>query len=98
MVSVFGDRNFVVSRQEQYRGVFGIKGDLPFINFGPGNDWTFELSGVHSYSKGTSSRIGIRGDKLALALGLDPTVPSPTRAMLRVSAMRVFCIPVWLNG
>lgn len=79
VVNVVGDRSFVETRQEQYRGVFGIKGDLPFINFGPGNDWTFELSGVHSYSKGTSSRIGIRADKLALALGLDPTVVSPTR-------------------
>ncbi|WP_057883492.1 TonB-dependent receptor domain-containing protein [Tsuneonella troitsensis] len=78
VVSVFGDRNFVVSRQEQYRGVFGIKGDLPFINFGPGNDWTFEVTGVHSYSKGTSSRAGIRNDRLALALGLDPTVSNPT--------------------
>lgn len=79
VVSVFGDRHFVETRQEQYRGVFGVRGDLPFINFGPGNDWTFELAGVHSYSKGTSSRAGIRGDRLALALGLDPTIPSPTR-------------------
>lgn len=79
VVNVVGDRSFVETRQEQYRGVFGVRGDLPFINFGPGNDWTFELAGVHSYSKGTSSRIGIRADKLALALGLDPTVPSPTR-------------------
>jgi iron complex outermembrane receptor protein len=78
VVNVAGDRNFVVSRQEQYRGVFGLKGDLPFINFGPGNDWTFEISGVYSRSKGTSSRAGIRNDRLALALGLDPTVANPT--------------------
>jgi iron complex outermembrane recepter protein len=78
VVSVSGDRNFVETRQEQYRGVFGVKGDLPFINFGPGNDWTFEVSGVYSYSKGVSSRAGIRNDRLALALGLDPTVSNPT--------------------
>ncbi|MGQ7830995.1 TonB-dependent receptor domain-containing protein [Altererythrobacter sp. Z27] len=79
VVSVFGDRNFVETKQEQYRGVFGVRGDLPFINFGPGNDWTFEVAGVYSRSEGKSSRLGIRADKLALALGLDPTVASPTR-------------------
>lgn len=78
VVGVQGDRNFVKTRQEQYRGVFGVKGNLPFIDFGPGNDWTFELSGVYSRSEGTSSRAGIRNDRLALALGMDPTVSAPT--------------------
>jgi len=78
VVSVVGDRSFVETVQEQYRGVFGIRGDLPFINFGPGNDWTFDVSGVYSRSEGTSSRIGIRNDRLALALGMDPTVSAPT--------------------
>lgn len=78
VVSVQGDRNFTETVQEQYRGVFGVRGDLPFINFGPGNDWTFDVSGVYSRSEGTSSRSGIRDDRLALALGMDPTVTSPT--------------------
>lgn len=78
VVNVFGDRHFVETRQEQYRGVLGLKGDLPFINFGPDNDWTFEVAGVYSYSDGSSSRLGIRNDRLALALGLDPTAPNPT--------------------
>ena len=79
IVGVDGDRNVVETVQEQYRGVFGIRGDLPFINFGPGNDWTFDISGVYSRSEGTSSRAGIREDRLALALGLDPSVTSATR-------------------
>ncbi|MEE1877404.1 TonB-dependent receptor domain-containing protein [Altererythrobacter litoralis] len=78
VVGVAGDRNVVETVQEQYRGVFGLKGDLPFIDFGTGNDWTFEVSGMYSRSEGTSSRAGIRNDRLALALGMDPTVSNPT--------------------
>lgn len=71
--SIRGDRDNVETTQEQYRGVVGVRGDLPFIDFGPGNDWTFEISGVYSRSEGSSIRRGIREDKLAFALGIDPT-------------------------
>lgn len=73
IISVRGDRNNVETVQEVYRGVIGLKGDLEFINFGAGNDWTFEIAGVYNHSKGTSVRRGVRGDKLAFALGIDPT-------------------------
>lgn len=66
---VRGDRNNFEVSQEQYRGVLGVRGDLPFI----GSSWTFEASGVYSRSIGKSVRRGIREDKLALALGIDPT-------------------------
>ena len=69
IISVLGDRNNVEVVQEQYRGVLGVRGDLPFI----GSSWTFEVSGTYSRSVGTSVRDGIREDRLALALGLDPT-------------------------
>jgi iron complex outermembrane recepter protein len=69
IVSVEGDRNNVYSTQQQYRGVFGVRGDLPFI----GSSWDFEVSGTYSKAVGKSKRFGIREDKLALALGLDPT-------------------------
>ena len=64
-----GDRNNTDVTQEQYRGVLGVKGNLPFI----GDSWTFEASGVYSRSVGLSIRRGIREDRLALALGIDPT-------------------------
>ncbi|MEP5937116.1 MAG: TonB-dependent receptor [Erythrobacter sp.] len=67
--SIRGDRNNVDVTQEQYRGVLGVRGDLPFI----GSSWTFEASGVYSRSEGSSIRTGIREDKLAFAIGLDPT-------------------------
>ncbi len=69
IVSIRGDRNNFEVLQEQYRGVLGVRGDLPFI----GSSWTFEVAGSYSRSEGKSSRIGIREDRLALAMGLDPT-------------------------
>jgi len=76
VVSIIGDRSFVETTQEQYRGVFGVRGDLPFI----GDSWTFEASGVYSRSEGQAFRSGVREDRLALALGIDPTVPGLTRS------------------
>ena len=69
VVTIRGDRNNVQVTQEQYRGVLGVRGDLPFI----GSSWSFEVSGVYSRSEGSSTRDGIREDRLALALGIDPT-------------------------
>jgi len=67
--AVEGDRNNFDVTQEQYRGVLGVRGDLPFI----GSGWDFEVSGVYSKAIGKSTRLGIREDKLAFALGIDPT-------------------------
>jgi iron complex outermembrane receptor protein len=74
IVSIRGDRNNTDVVQEQYRGVLGLRGDLPFI----APSWTFEISGVYSRSEGTSVRRGIREDKLAFSLGLDPTADYDT--------------------
>ena len=67
--NIRGDRNNVEITQEQYRGVLGVRGDLPFI----GSTWTFEVAGVYSRAEGGSVRRGVREDKLAFAIGLDPT-------------------------
>ncbi|MGB3469641.1 MAG: TonB-dependent receptor [Erythrobacter sp.] len=69
IASIRGDRNNFEITQEQYRGVVGVKGDLPFI----GSSWTFEVAGVYSRAIGKNSVTGIREDRLALALGIDPT-------------------------
>lgn len=68
--AIRGDRNNVDVTQEQYRAITGWRGDLPFI----GSSWTFEAAGVYSRSEGSSIRRGIREDKLAFAIGLDPTI------------------------
>ena len=67
--AIQGDRNNTDVTQEQYRGVLGVRGDLPFI----APSWSFEVSGVYSYADGRSNVRGIREDKLAFALGIDPT-------------------------
>jgi iron complex outermembrane receptor protein len=69
VVRVRGDRNIVDTELETFRGVAGVKGDLPFLNFGTLDSWSFDLSGVYSTSKGDSVRPGIRADRLDLALG-----------------------------
>jgi iron complex outermembrane receptor protein len=69
IVAIRGDRNNIDVEQEQIRAVVGMRGDAPI--FGP--SWTFDTSLVYSRAKGVSSRTGIREDRLALALGLDPT-------------------------
>ncbi len=69
IVGITGDRNNFEVTQENYRGVLGVRGDLPFI----GSSWSFETAGVYSRSVGRSRTTGIREDRLALALGIDPT-------------------------
>ena len=68
-VGIIGDRDNFDTTIEQYRGVLGVRGDMPFV----GPSWTFEASGVYQRSVGTSRRIGVREDKLAFAIGIDPT-------------------------
>ncbi|NMW31107.1 TonB-dependent receptor [Altererythrobacter sp. RZ02] len=68
--AIRGDRTNQDIVQEQYRGVIGVRGDLPFIS----PSWTFETSLVYSRAEGSSNVRGVREDKLALALGIDPTM------------------------
>jgi iron complex outermembrane receptor protein len=69
-VSVPGDRDNFDTSIEQYRGVLGVRGDLPFI----GSTWRFDVSGTYTRSIGKSTRFGVREDRLALAIGVDPTL------------------------
>lgn len=71
--AIEGDRNNFDITQEQTRLVGGIKGDIPWMNNELFNDWTFEASGMYSRSEGSSVRYGVREDRLALSLGIDPT-------------------------
>ena len=64
-----GDRNNFKTNIEQYRGVFGVRGDLPFI----APSWGFEVSGSYTRSEGNVFSNDIREDKLAFAIGIDPT-------------------------
>ncbi|MEM9839650.1 MAG: TonB-dependent receptor [Pseudomonadota bacterium] len=72
-VSVDGDRTISETVLNQARFVAGVKGDIPQFNRGGFSDWNFEASLLYTNSFGTSDRPGIRDDRLALAVGWDPT-------------------------
>ena len=77
VVTIDNDRTLSDVRLEQIRVVGGFKGDIPAFNHDPDGflnfaDWSFEASAQFSRSVGESSRIGIREDRLALALGNAP--------------------------
>ncbi|MET1254690.1 TonB-dependent receptor domain-containing protein [Aliikangiella maris] len=77
VVAVRGDRSQTNTEIEQARVVLGLKGDLPFINFGEVTDWQFETYYSFTESKGISSREGIRDDRLNQAFDTieDPNNP-----------------------
>ena len=77
IVTIDNDRTLADISLEQIRLVGGFKGDIPAFNHDPDGflnfaDWSFEASGQFTRSVGKSSRIGIREDRLALALGNAP--------------------------
>lgn len=73
ITAIRGDRNNFEVEQESLRLVGGVRGDIPWLTEGPFSDWNFELSGVYSRNQGDSVRRGVRADRLAFALGIDPT-------------------------
>jgi len=84
VVGVDGDRtNFNVGIK-QTRLTAGVMADMPYLSIGGMSNWSFETSVTHSVSKGTSSREGIRDDKLQFSLGIDPntgaTLAAPCQA------------------
>ncbi len=77
VVSVAGDRNFTDVEGSQYRVVGGLRGDLPMINFGTVQNWSFDTYYSYSLSDANSFREGIRNDRLLLSLGTYSTTNTP---------------------
>ena len=69
IVAVQGDRNVTDTDTTAWRTVFGVTGDLPQLNVGSLSDWSFDASVTVSRSDSTQTQIGIRKDRLNLALG-----------------------------
>lgn len=75
IIAIDGDRDQTSATVEQTRFVFGIKGDLPQLNFGTMDSWIFETYFSYHESDGTASRRGIRNDHLNYSLStsrIDP--------------------------
>ena len=66
--SISGDRDTAATTIGQLRFVGGVRGDMPFMNTGSLEDWSFEVSVVASESDGESLRQGINGDRLEYSL------------------------------
>lgn len=77
VVSVRGDRTQNWVDIDSTRFVGGVSGDLPFLNVGSLADWSFDLGVVYSMSEGTSTRPGVRNDRLQLALGAYSSTNTP---------------------
>ena len=87
---VNGDRNFVSTNMKQYRGVVGFKGDLPGIDWGSMSNWVYEAALSYATSEGESSRPGVRGDRLEMALGWYSSTETPCHNDLGFSAAPKF--------
>ena len=80
IVGVLGDRDNTVTSGDQLRIVGGVRGDLPFMNFGSLKNWSFDAYASFSESSALSERRGIRQDRLDLAVGTYSTTNTPCEA------------------
>ena len=103
---VRGDRSIVMRSTSSWRGVVGLTGDVPFLNWRSLTDWSFDVSLTHSIADSTSVRRGTREDRLRLSLGQYSTTDTPcennideaTRKVRRLAELRADtapgCVPV----
>ncbi|WP_371398752.1 TonB-dependent receptor [Algimonas porphyrae] len=99
VIGINGDRTTTDVVIENTRLVGGIRGDIPALNYGTLSDWTFELSGTHSISQGTSVRPGIRQDRLNFALGNNLVTNQPIPGLAPCTAAPGTTVdPVVSNG
>jgi len=97
IVSVAGDRNFTDVEGSQTRAVVGFRADLPFMNVGSLENWSFDMYGSYTKSDATSARRGIRGDRLDHALGWNSTTNTPCvndTGAVYASDVEAGCVPV----
>ena len=77
IVSVKNDRSASDAAFKNLRFVAGLRGDMPFMDFGSLSNFSFDTYVSYSKSKGESHRYGIRGDRLDLSLGNYSTTDTP---------------------
>jgi iron complex outermembrane receptor protein len=77
IASIDGDRNVTDVTADQTRAVLGLRGDLPFMQAGSLDNWTFDAFGSYSKSTGESHRMGIREDRYDLAVGWNSSTNTP---------------------
>ncbi|MDJ0710985.1 MAG: TonB-dependent receptor [Woeseiaceae bacterium] len=91
-VSVNGDRDTVFSDVSQIRYVAGVRGDIPFINYGNFDNWSFDLAVVHSDASGDSLRTGINEELLRYSY--NTTVLDPVTGEVTCGTGSDGCVPI----
>jgi iron complex outermembrane receptor protein len=97
IASIDGDRNITNVSADQTRGVLGLRGDIPFLQAGSLDNWTFDIYGSYSKSTGESSRPGIREDRYDLAIGWNSSTNTPCDNDLNIEMdddVAPGCVPV----
>ncbi|MEE4216554.1 MAG: TonB-dependent receptor [Xanthomonadales bacterium] len=77
ITSVYDDRNKQYTSMEQIRGVIGMKGDLPFVDWGSMNSWVYDAAFTYTKSSGESWYQGIRADRYDYAAGWYSSTNTP---------------------
>lgn len=91
-VSIRGDRDAVSSDVDQIRYVAGVRGDMPYLNAGAFDNWSFDFAVVHSDATGTSLRQGINEELLRYSL--ETTVVDPNTGAITCGNGSDGCVPV----
>ena len=81
---------------EQVRVVLGTSADLPFLDFGTLGNWRGDIAVSYTRSEGDAQRLGIREDRLELALGVYSTTSTPCENDVGavLAADTAGCVPV----
>ena len=80
IVGVVGDRSGTTTSGDQLRVVGGVRGDMPFMNMGSLDNWSFDVYASFTESSAVSERRGIREDRLDLATGTYSLTNTPCEA------------------
>lgn len=91
-VSVNGDRDTVNTEVDQIRYVAGVRGDIPMLNAGSLDNWSFDFAVVHSDASGESLRTGI--NKNLLRYSYNTTVVDPVTGAITCGNGTDGCVPV----
>ena len=91
-VSVLNDRDSVTTDVSQVRFVGGVRGDLPGLDAGTLENWSFELAFIHSDSRGESLRSGVSEPRLVHSL--ETSLLDPVTGRVGCGDGRDGCVPV----
>lgn len=91
-VSIRDDRDRVIADVSQLRFVGGFSGDLPQLNVGSMENWSFDLAFIRSDSSGESLRSGVNEQRLLHSL--ESSRIDPATGMVTCGDGSDGCVPI----